>query len=349
MTYPCFISLLMRTNDLRKIQILKLGIGLIGMIMFGGIAGCGQSETTEQAIEAAYETGTLSFGTGTENSMVHQAGIAIAGVINNTVPGIHAAVETTKGSMINATNISEGDLDLALVYGDVAYDAFHGLYGFEGKTLENLRVLGACYQEVSGWMALEKTELKAVHDLKGAIISSGPAASSTELASYRVFELLGINGENTEIYTDSLTNSVEHIKRETADAVHAFSIVPFRAHEALAAEYETKVLEYTTEELEQIVQMDERYFITTIPAETYRGQEEAVPTFGIKVLLCASDEMDEDLAYEIAKALDLNGPVYTGGHRFMASMQDKSFLCNELPIPLHAGAEKYYQEVGFIK
>ena len=318
------------------------------------ISGCSMPEAsnapdgaTEQTF--AYEAGTLSMGTGEESAQIHMAGIAIAGVINNTVPGIHVAVETTKGAAINATNVSEGDLDLALISGDVAYDAVCGMYGFEGEPLENLRVLGACYQEVSGWMALKKSELTQVNQLKGKIISSGPIASATELASNMVFEVMGMNLSNTEVYSDSLTNSVEHIKRETADAVHAFSTVPYGAHEALAEEYETVVLEYTGEELEQILQMDERYFETVIPAGTYNGQDEDVPTFGMKVLLCASADMDEDLAYEIARALDLNGPTYTGGHRFMAAMQEKEFLCNDLPIRLHEGAKRYYEEAGFIK
>lgn len=297
----------------------------------------------------AYEVGTLTMGTGEESAQIHQAGIAIAGVINNTVPGIHVAVETTKGSAINAVNVSEGDLNLALIEGDVAYDAVHGAYGFADRSLENLRVLGACYQQVSSWMALEKSGLTRVNQLKGKIISSGPVASATELASDMVFEVMGIDLSNTEVYTDSLTNSVEHIKRETADAVHAFSTVPYRAHESLAAEYETVVLGYTDEELDQILKLDERYFETVIPAGTYHGQEEDVPTFGTKVLLCASEEMDEDLAYEIARALDLNGPVYTDGHKFMAAIKEKEFLCNELPILLHDGARRYYQEAGFMK
>lgn len=319
------------------------------------MSGCNASEkgaiaSNDAAMQTlTYETGTLSMGTGEESAQIHQAGIAIAGVINNTVPGIHVAVETTKGSAINATNVSEGDLDLALIEGDVAYDAVHGAYSFAGESLENLRVLGACYQQVSGWMALKKSGLTQVNQLKGKIISSGPAASVTELTSDMVFEVMGIDLSNTEVYTDSLTNSVEHIKRETADAVHAFSTVPYRAHEALANEYETMVLGYTEEELEQILKTDERYFATVIPAGTYHGQEEDVQTFGMKVLLCASKEMDEDLAYEIARALDLNGPVYADGHRFMAAIKEKEFLCNELPIPLHDGARRYYQEAGFMK
>ena len=331
----------------RKLTSLVLAAAFVA----ASFSGCAQNENPAagQETELAYEAGTLSLGTGEESAQIHMAGIAIAGVINNTVPGIHAAVETTKGSAINATNLSEGDLDLAMISGDVAYDAVHGMYVFDGEPLENLRVLGACYQEVSGWMALKKTEMTQVNQLKGKIISSGPVASATELASDIVFEVMGIDPGNTEVYSDNLTNSVEHIKRETADAVHAFSTVPYRAHEALAAEYETTVLGYTEGELEQILKMDERYFTTVIPAGTYQGQEEDVPTFGMKVLLCANADMDEDLAYEIARALDLNGPVYTGGHKFMAAMQEKEFLCNDLPIPLHEGAKTYYQEAGFLK
>ena len=318
------------------------------------MSGCTASENNENISgEAeptlAYEPGILSMGNGEDSTQIHQAGLVIASVISNTVPDIYVAVEITKGSAINATNVSEGDLDLALIEGDVAYDAVHGAYSFAGESLENLRVLGACYQQVSEWMALKKSGLTQVNQLKGKIISSGPAASATELASDMVFEVMGIDLSNTEVYTDSLTNSVEHIKRETADAVHAFSTVPYRAHEALAAEYETAVLGYTEEELDQILSLDERYFKTVIPAGTYRGQEEDVPTFGTKVLLCASEEMDEDLAYEIARALDLNGPVYTDGYKFMAAIKEKEFLCNELPIPLHDGARRYYQEAGFMK
>ena len=135
-----------------KTQFLATSLILTAAFLLSACGTGGQLEPEEA--ETAYETGTLSLGTGEESALIHQAGIAIAGVINNTVPGIHVAVETTKGSMINATNVSEGDLDLALISGDVAYDAVHGEFSFEGEPLGNLRVLGAFYQEVSGWAAL---------------------------------------------------------------------------------------------------------------------------------------------------------------------------------------------------
>ena len=334
-------------NTKRKVSaVLTAAVLLSGCS--GSLPASGNSNGSIEEPAMAYEAGTLIMGTGEESGLVHLAGAAVAAVINNTVPGIHVALEPSKGSMINATNVSEGDLDLALISGDVAYDAMHGAYAFEGKSLDNLCVLGACYQEVSGWAALESSGLTMVHDLKGKIISTGNKASATELASDDVFEVIGIDSTNSELYSDSIGASVAHVKRQTADASHAFGPVPNGNHESIAAEMGISVLSYTEEELEAILLKEPRYFKTEIPAGTYTGQEEAIPTFGIKVLLCASDQMDEDLAYEIARALDLNGPTYCGGHKFMEAMLDETFLCNELPIPLHEGAKRYYEELGFL-
>lgn len=313
------------------------------------LSACAVPEIEDDEPELAYEAGTIVMGTADENSKLHQAGRAVAEVINNTVPGIHVAVEPSKGTMINAVNVSEGDMELAMISGDVAYDAVYGEYSFADGKLENLCVLAACYQEVSGWAALKESGFTEVNELKGKVISSGPKASETELASKDVFAVLGIDGSNTDIYSDSLSASASHVKKGSADAAHAFFCVPFEAHQTLAAEAETVFLSYTDEELEKIVGSDARYFKTEIPAGTYNGQDEAVPVFGRKVLLCASREMDEDLAYEIARAMDLNGPVYTSDYQFMSAVQDKDFLCNELPIPLHEGAAKYYRELGYLK
>lgn len=332
-------------NNSKKKLILK-SMAVWSAVM---LSACSAPEICSDEPEPAYETGTITMGTGEEGSVIYSAGSAAAEIINHTVPGMHVALEASKGAMINAVNVSGGSLELALIPGDVAYDAFYGEHAFADGKLENLCVLAACYQEVSGWVVLKESGFTKVSELKGKIISSGPKASATELASKDVFDVLGIDESNTEIYSDSLWAGISHVKKGSADAAHAFVQVPFGGHEALAAEVETAFLSYTEEELERIVSSNARYFQTEIPAGTYSGQEEAVATFGVKVLLCAGKDMDEDLAYEIARAMDLNGPVYTSGHTFMKAVQNKEFLCNELPIPLHKGASKYYRELGYLK
>ena len=108
----------------------------LAAVMAVCLSGCSsqpEAFTDGQEPALAYEAGTLTMGTGEENGLVHLAGAAISAVISNTVPGIHVALEPAKGSMINAANVSEGKLELALISGDVAYDAVNGEYGFDGE------------------------------------------------------------------------------------------------------------------------------------------------------------------------------------------------------------------------
>lgn len=302
------------------------------------ISGCGKKED-----------GALLLGAGEENSMVYLAGATVATTISHNAPGIQVNLELSKGAMVNARNVSNGTYALALIPGDVAYDAVNGLAGFEGEKLENLRVLAACYQEVSEWAALEVSGLEYVNELKGKVISTGSKASATERSAMDACSVLGIDASNTELYSDSISNSVAHVKRQTADASHAFTTIPNGSHASIAEEMGISILSYTEEELEAILEEEPRYFKTTIPAGTYQGQESEASTFGIKVLLCASEEMGEELAYQLTEIMNSKGPLYAAGHAFMAAMQDETFLCNDLPIPLHEGARRYYLEHGLLK
>ena len=103
---------------------------------------------------------------------------------------------------------------------------------------------------------------------------------------------------------------------------------------------------YTPEELETILEKNPVYFPTQIPAGTYPGQEETVDTFGVKCLLCVSSSMPEDLAYQLTQAIwNVSGRMgdYSPA---MDDMAQPDFLCQDLPIPLHPGAERFYQEAG---
>ena len=69
-------------------------------------------------------------------------------------------------------------------------------------------------------------------------------------------------------------------------------------------------------------------------------------TFGVKCLLCVSSSMPEDLAYQLTQAIwNVSGRMgdYSPA---MDDMARPDFLCQNLPIPLHPGAERFYQEAG---
>lgn len=305
------------------------------------LSGCQREEEPERIV--------LTLETFSEGSHMDLAGKTAASIINNTVPGVHVQTFASKGSPVNAKNVSEGSIDLGMVAGNTAWDAYCGEGVFEGTPMENLRVLAACYPILSQWTAGRESGLLWVHELEGKTVMTGSEASATDRASETVFSAIGLEKQALTREKRGLEESAKWIKEGWADAAHSFCEVPNETALRLSDEAEITFLAYTEEELSAILSSAPFFIRGEIPAGTYKGQEESVPTFGIQMLLCASSQMEEELAYEIAMAMDVNGAVYAGGHAFMGAMLDARFLCRDLPIPLHEGAERYYREQGYIQ
>ena len=318
---------------------------LLAAAFVSGITACqGASKAQEEKPQM------LSMGTDQPGTHAFMAGAAVASAINNGYKAVHVDIKISDGSPINVKNVIEGEASIAMISGSTAFEAWDSQIGtessYDGK---KLCALGACYPECSQWIAFRESGIHYVNELKGKSISAGVDASVTEAASRAVFETLKIDEINTELFGLGLRESADALREGKIDSAHSFYTAPFEAFEILAGERETVLLEYREEELESILCRNPSWCRIVIPAGQYPGQEKDIVTFGQKVLLCTSTEMDEETAYGIAKALDQMAAEYTGGHRFMASMQDKDFLCNDLPVPLHPGAERYYREAGYRK
>ena len=58
--------------------------------------------------------------------------------------------------------------------------------------------------------------------------------------------------------------------------------------------------------------------------------------------------MDEDLVYTMTKTLQESVQELAERQPAVAEMARGSFTCGNLSIPLHPGAQRYYQEIGLI-
>ena len=304
------------------------------------LSGCKREESAEASKEEP-ERFLLTMETFTDGSAMDLAGETAAAVINNTVPGAHVQVSVSKGSPVNAVNVENGSVDLALVRADTAWEAYYGQGAFEGEPKEGLRVLAACYPVLSAWTAKKDSGLIWVHDLKGKTAGAGTEGSITDRMSRLAFSVMGISEENTALEPLGLEEGAEWTAEGWVQAAHSFAQVPnpgIPGADASGAEW--IFLSYTEEELEAILNAAPWLYRGQLPAGILAGQEEAADTFGMKILLCASADMEEELAYEIAMAMDVNG--------FMSAMLEEEFLCQDLPIPLHDGARRYYEECGYL-
>ncbi len=291
----------------------------------------------------------MTFGTADTGGSMYPAGAAVSQVWTNNVQGVKCNTQTSTGSFQNCQDVSTGEVDVAVATSDVVLNAYNGTGKFAdiGK-LDNLRVIGAVYTSVLSGVALKSSGLTYIHELLGKRVAVGPAASATENATLAAFGVMGIDSSNTSLENLGLGDGADSVGDGILDAAFGFAGLPIGGQLNLAATKEIQVLDMTQEEIDKVLAGNAAYIQTKIPAGTYTGQDNDANTFGVKCLIIVTADMDADLVYDLCKAMNEHTEEMAAGNALLKDMTDPSFLCTQMPIPLHDGAQKYYSEQGLI-
>ena len=291
----------------------------------------------------------MTFGTADTGGSMYPAGAAVSQVWTNNVEGVKCNTQTSTGSFQNCQDVSTGEVDVAVATSDVVLNAYNGTGKFAdiGK-LDNLRVIGAVYTSVLSGVALKSSGLTYINELLGKRVAVGPAASATENATLAAFGVMGIDSSNTSLENLGLGDGADSVGDGILDAAFGFAGLPIGGQLNLAATKEIQVLDMTQEEIDKVLAGNAAYIQTKIPAGTYTGQDNDANTFGVKCLIIVTADMDADLVYDLCKAMNEHTEEMAAGNALLKDMTDPSFLCTQMPIPLHDGAQKYYSEQGLI-
>lgn len=290
----------------------------------------------------------LTIGTADIGGTMYPVGKALARMINQEDSCITVNLSASNGSFSNALALENGEIDLGLISGDIAFSAVNGQDAFAQKPLGNLRIVAAVYPSLSNWLAPSALNIRYVHDLMGKRIGVGPEDSTTTLSATFVLNTMGIGSGNSTLKNCSLETGASKVGDGSLDAIHGFTGIPVNSFTALSSRLPCTVLQYTPKELDSIVKENPFYYKDVIPAGTYEGQDGDVATFGIKCLLCVPASMDEELVYELTSILYNSKEQLKEQHPALSSMSKEGFMYDELPIALHPGAERFYKEKGLL-
>lgn len=328
---------------------------ILALAMVFALVACGEKQpasdgdASSDGDKPARGNVIMTFGTADTGGSMYPAGAAVSQVWTNNVEGVKCNTQTSTGSFQNCQDVSTGEVDVAVATSDVVLNAYNGTGKFAdiGK-LDNLRVIGAVYTSVLSGVALKSSGLTYIHDLLGKRVAVGPAASATENATLAAFAAMDITKDNTSLENLGLGDGADSVGDGILDAAFGFAGLPIGGQLNLAATKEIQVLDMTQEEIDKVLAGNAAYIQTTIPAGTYTGQTETANTFGVKCLIIVTADMDEGLVYDLCKAMNEHTEEMAAGNALLKDMTDPSFLCTQMPIPLHDGAQKYYSEQGLI-
>ena len=328
---------------------------ILALAMVFALVACGEKQpatdgdASSDGDKAARGNVIMTFGTADTGGSMYPAGAAVSQVWTNNVQGVKCNTQTSTGSFQNCQDVSTGEVDVAVATSDVVLNAYNGTGKFAdiGK-LDNLRVIGAVYTSVLSGVALKSSGLTYIHDLLGKRVAVGPAASATENATLAAFAAMDITKDNTSLENLGLGDGADSVGDGILDAAFGFAGLPIGGQLNLAATKEIQVLDMTQEEIDKVLAGNAAYIQTKIPAGTYTGQDNDANTFGVKCLIIVTADMDADLVYDLCKAMNEHTEEMAAGNALLKDMTDPSFLCTQMPIPLHDGAQKYYSEQGLI-
>ena len=328
---------------------------ILALAMVFALVACGEKQpasdgdASSDGDKPARGNVIMTFGTADTGGSMYPAGAAVSQVWTNNVQGVKCNTQTSTGSFQNCQDVSTGEVDVAVATSNVVLNAYNGTGKFAdiGK-LDNLRVIGAVYTSVLSGVALKSSGLTYIHDLLGKRVAVGPAASATENATLAAFAAMDITKDNTSLENLGLGDGADSVGDGILDAAFGFAGLPIGGQLNLAATKEIQVLDMTQEEIDKVLAGNAAYIQTKIPAGTYTGQDNDANTFGVKCLIIVTADMDADLVYDLCKAMNEHTEELAAGNALLKDMTDPSFLCTQMPIPLHDGAQKYYSEQGLI-
>ena len=285
--------------------------------------------------------------TGGTSGVYYPLGVALAKIYSDNMDGVQTQVQSTKASVENLNLLQQGRGEIALALGDSVQNAWAGNTeaGFPGK-LDKLRAIAAIYPNYVQIVASQESGITDLEGLKGKSLSVGAPASGTELNARAIFEAAGMSYDDLgKLEYLPFAESVELIKNRQLDATLQSSGLGMAAIRDLAS---TMPITFVAIPADVVAKIDSpAYHAASIPAGTYDGQEQDVPTVAIDNILVSHSGVSDELAYQMTKLMFDNLPRLVTAHAAAKDIAlDKA--AKNLPIPLHPGAERFYKEKGVL-
>ncbi len=255
------------------------------------------------------------------------------------------------GSGANVQAMGAGTADFAILQGLFGSYAATGT-GPVTEPQQNLRAVTMLWQNVEQFVVpTEKVVNGTVSDLmelKGMAAAMGNQNSGTIGSNKVLLSGLGLDIETDyELVFAGYGPSADAMANGQAVAAGMPAGPPTGAITKLMASNEGKftILNVTEEELAKMDGGRNLWVPYTIAAGTYPGQTEDVLTIAQPNSLAVNASVDEEHVYQLTKTMYENLPFLQAIHPATKAMAVEKSMAG-LPVPLHPGAQRYYEEVG---
>lgn len=316
------------------------------MILLGAalLAGPAAAQTGGTAIP----TTTISLGTATPGGGFPLYGNAFAELMNAADPLATIAPRNTKGSNENIPLLEKGELDLALVAGEPAYEAFAGI----GRAPVRLKILTAIYSNPGLFVVRADSPYKTIRDLVGQPVAFGAKGSGLPILARYVLDGLGLKQDEDfkAIYLDRAGDGPPMVEDGRVAALWGAGIGwPGFAAVASSASG-ARFIAPSAEEMTRIRAKHAFLKPLLVPANSYPNQTAPIASLGSWSFVLTREDLPDDVAYRLAKTLHgIEAAFCKKLAQACETTASNTVAAAPRPELIHPGAMKYFREIGVVR
>jgi TRAP transporter TAXI family solute receptor len=319
---------------------------LAHVLCFGAMLLAGQAAAQEGG--KAISKTAISFGTATPGGGFPLYGDALAEVMNAADPTLAITTRNTKGSNENIPLMEKGELDIATVAGEPAYEAFMGI----GRPATPLKILTAMYSSPGMFVVKADSPYKTIRDLVGQPVAFGAKGSGLPILSRYILDGIGLKQDEDfkSIYLDRAGDGPAMVQDGRAAALWGAGIGWPGFAAVASAPGGARFIAPDASEIARVRAKHAFLKPLTIPAGSYPGQTEAINSVGSWSFVLTRADLPDDVAYRLARTLHgveaafckklAQGCETTAANTVAAAPK---------PELIHPGVMKYLKEVGVAK
>jgi len=291
---------------------------------------------------------TISLGTATPGGGFPLYGNNFADVMTAADPTLAIEPRNTKGSYENIPLLEKGELDLGLVAGEPAYEAFKGI----GRPQTNLKIFTAMYSSPGMFVVRADSPYKTIHDLVGQPVAFGAKGSGLPVMSRFMLDGLGLKQDEDfkSIYLDHAGDGPAMVLDGRAAALWGAGI-GWPGFTTLAkSPGGARFIAPDADEIARIRAKHSFLKAMTVPASSYPNQTAPIASLGSWSFVLARADLPDEIAYRLAKTLHgaegalckkLAQACETTAANTVSAAPDVALI--------HPGVMKYFREIGMAK
>ncbi|GBC63543.1 C4-dicarboxylate ABC transporter substrate-bindi ng protein [Desulfonema ishimotonii] len=258
--------------------------------------------------------------------------------------------QSSGGSVENLRKINKGRMQFGVVYSGHVYLGRNGMMKNDTNKYEDVLAVAYLYGAPAQLVVRADSGIKSIKDLVGKKVGVGNAGSGAFANCELFFSHMGV-WDKIERNAMGYNDAASAFGNNQLDAFWLFTAFPSGAVIMAAQTNRIAMVDLDADAAASGFYKKYPYFAKLqIPAGTYKGVEQDVPSFQDSTLWVANSKVSDDVVYEMLSVIFTpEGLKHMVGQKKTFKEMSLENGVKGIVTPLHPGAEKFWREKGILQ